>query len=92
MALVVVGLIGQGFEMKKIRASIKTDEQLNPKNVFLDKRNLKWYALIGAGLILSFMKFWFVPSSQKILDELYRSGLNIAIAYYNQRVFWVTPG
>lgn len=57
MGLVIVGLIGQGFEMKKIRASIKTDEQLNPKNVFLDKRNLKWYALIGAGLILSFMKF-----------------------------------
>ncbi|WP_148550709.1 hypothetical protein [Candidatus Nitrosotenuis cloacae] len=57
MALVVAGLIGQGFEMKKIRASIRTDEQLSPKNVFLDKRNLKWYALIGAGLILSFMKF-----------------------------------
>lgn len=57
MALVVAGLIGQGFEMKKIRASIRTDEQLSPKNVFLDRRNFKWYALIGAGLILSFMKF-----------------------------------
>lgn len=57
MALVVAGLIGQGFEMKKIRSSIKTDEQLNPKNVFLDKRNFKWYALIGAGLILSFARF-----------------------------------
>lgn len=57
MALVVAGLIGQGFEMKKIRSSIRTDEQLNPKNVFLDKRNFKWYVLIGAGLILSFVKF-----------------------------------
>lgn len=57
MALVVAGLIGQGFEMKKIRASIRTDEQLSPKNVFLDKRNFKWYALIGAGLILSFARF-----------------------------------
>ena len=57
MALVVAGLIGQGFEMKKIHSSIKTDEQLNPKNVFLDKRNFKWYALIGAGLILSFARF-----------------------------------
>ena len=57
MALVVAGLIGQGFEMKKIRASIRTDEQLSPKNVFLHKRNFKWYALIGAGLILSFAKF-----------------------------------
>lgn len=57
MALVVAGLIGQGFEMKKIRSSIRTDEQLSPKNVFLDKRNFKWYVLIGAGLILSFVKF-----------------------------------
>lgn len=57
MALVVAGLIGQGFEMKKIRSSIKKDEQLSPKNVFLDKRNFKWYALIGAGLILSFARF-----------------------------------
>ena len=57
MALVVAGLIGQGFEMKKIRSSIRTDEQLSPKNVFLDKRNFKWYAMIGAGLILSFVKF-----------------------------------
>ena len=57
MALVVAGLIGQGFEMKKIRTSIKTDEQLSPKNVFLDRRNFKWYALIGAGLILSFARF-----------------------------------
>ena len=57
MALVVAGLIGQGFEMKKIRSSVRTDEQLSPKNVFLDKRNFKWYALIGAGLILSFVKF-----------------------------------
>lgn len=57
MALVVARLIGQGFEMKKIRSSIRTDEQLNSKNVFLDKRNFKWYALIGAGLILSFARF-----------------------------------
>lgn len=57
MALVVVGLVGQGFEMKKIRASIRADEQLSSKNVFTDKRNFKWYALIAAGLILSFGRF-----------------------------------
>jgi len=57
MVLVASGLIGQGFEMKKIRASIRTDEQLNPKNVFTDRRNFKWYALIVAGLILSFVRF-----------------------------------
>ncbi len=57
MALVAAGLIGQGFEMKKIRASIRTDEQLSPKNIFTDRRNFKWYALIIAGLILSFARF-----------------------------------
>lgn len=57
MALVVAGLIGQGFEMKKIRASIRTDEQMSPKNIFTDRRNFKWYALIVAGLILSFARF-----------------------------------
>lgn len=57
MALLAVGLVGQAFEMKKIRASIMTDEQLSPKNIFADKRNFKWYALIGAGLIVSFAKF-----------------------------------
>lgn len=52
LALLVCGLIGQGFEMKKIRASIKVDEQLSSKNVFADKRNIKWYVLIAAGLVL----------------------------------------
>lgn len=57
MVLVAAGLIGQGFEMKKIRASIRTDEQMSPKNIFTDRRNFKWYALIVAGLILSFARF-----------------------------------
>jgi len=52
VALLVGGLIGQGFEMRKIRNSVKTDEELNPKNVFADKRNIKWYVMIGAGLVL----------------------------------------
>ena len=52
VALLVGGLVGQGFEMRKIRNSIKTDEELNPKNVFTDKRNIKWYIMIGAGLAL----------------------------------------
>lgn len=57
MALVAGGLIGQGFELKKIRASIRTDENLNPKNLFADKRNFKWYAIIIAGLLVSFARF-----------------------------------
>jgi hypothetical protein len=54
VALVVIGLVGQGFEMKKIRASAKTDEQLSSPNVFTDKRNFKWYAVIAAGLVLGY--------------------------------------
>ena len=55
VALVMVGLIGQGFEMRRMRKSIKTDEELNPKNVFFDKRNVKWYVIIGIGFVL-----WYV--------------------------------
>ncbi len=49
------GLIGQGFEMRNIRKSITRDEDLGSPKIFTDKRNYKWYALIGAGLIL-----WYV--------------------------------
>jgi len=51
IALFVIGLVGNGFEMRKIRLST-TEGQLAPKNVFLDKRNFKWYVLIGIALIL----------------------------------------
>ena len=57
MALIAGGLVGQAFELKKIRTGIMTDEQLNPKNIFADRRNFKWYALIAAGLIVSFIRF-----------------------------------
>jgi hypothetical protein len=52
--------VGQGFEMKRIRASIRVDEQLSSKNVFADKRNVKWYVIIAAGFVLWYaanMKF-----------------------------------
>ncbi len=52
VALLVLGLIGQGFEMRKIRFSITKDEDLSSKNIFLHKRNLKWYLLIAAGLVI----------------------------------------
>ena len=55
VALLVIGLIGQGFELRKIRVSTRQDEDLSSKNMFTNKRNLKWYAIIGAGLIL-----WYV--------------------------------
>ena len=55
VALLVGGLIGQGFELRKIRTSITKDEDLSSKNMFTNKRNLKWYAIIGAGMVL-----WYV--------------------------------
>ena len=55
IALVIIGLVGQGFEMKKIRNSIYRDEDYGSPKIFTDKRNFKWYALIGAGIII-----WYV--------------------------------
>ncbi len=50
VALFVIGIVGNGFEMRKIRMS--TEGNVESKNVFLDKRNYKWYALIGIALAL----------------------------------------
>ena len=50
--LLVIGLVGNGFEMRKIRLSVTKDEELTSKNVFLNKNNWKWYALIITALIL----------------------------------------
>jgi len=55
VALLVIGLVGQGFELRKIKASITKDEDLSSKNMFTNKRNLKWYVMIGAGLV-----FWYL--------------------------------
>ncbi len=50
VALFVIGLVGNGFEMRKIR--LATEGQPDTKNVFVDKRNFKWYTLIGIALVL----------------------------------------
>lgn len=52
VAILVLGLIGQGFEMRRIKLSVMKDENLSSKNIFLHKRNWKWYVLIVAGLII----------------------------------------
>ena len=52
VALLVIGLVGNGFEMRKICLSITRDEELASKNVFLNKRNIKWYMLIGISIVL----------------------------------------
>ena len=54
IALLVIGLIGQGFEIRKIRMTNK-DEDLDSANIFMNKKNFKWYAILGIGIAL-----WFV--------------------------------
>ena len=53
--LLVIGLVGQAFEMRKIRLSTYKDEDLGSVNVFMNKRNYKWYTLLGIGIVL-----WYV--------------------------------
>jgi hypothetical protein len=52
IVLLVVGLVGQAFEMRKIRLSTTSDGEMGSPSIFTDKRNFKWYAIIGAGIIL----------------------------------------
>jgi hypothetical protein len=51
-ALLVIGLAGNGFEMRKIRLSTVRDEELASKKIFMNKGNLKWYAIIGFSLLI----------------------------------------
>jgi hypothetical protein len=52
VTLLVIGLVGNGFEMRKIRLSTIRDEELTSKNIFLNKRNIKWYTLIAIAIAL----------------------------------------
>lgn len=51
IVLLIVGLIGQAFELRKIRVDANQD-QLGSANIFLNKKNFKWYAIIIAGMII----------------------------------------
>ena len=55
IALLISGLVGQAFEMRKIRMTTYRDEELASANIFLNKKNFKWYAIIGAGMILWYL-------------------------------------
>ncbi len=48
----ITGLVGQAFEMRKIRLTTYKDEDLGSVNIFMNKRNYKWYALLGVGIVL----------------------------------------
>lgn len=54
IVLLVVGLVGQAFEMRRIRITTSGDAMGSP-NIFTDRKNFKWYAIIGAGIVL-----WYV--------------------------------
>ena len=45
-----VGLIGQAFQMRKIRLANHPDGELASPNIFTNKSNFKWYAIIGIGI------------------------------------------
>ena len=53
--LLTAGLIGQAFEMRKIRQTDYGNENFGSTNIFMNKRNFKWYAIIGIGIVL-----WYV--------------------------------
>ena len=50
--LLVIGLVGQAFEMRKIRLTTSQDGDLGSVNIFMNKKNYKWYALLGIGIVL----------------------------------------
>ncbi len=54
IAFLVIGLVGQAFEMRRIRLSTYKDEELASANIFANKKNFKWYALLGIGIVLWF--------------------------------------
>jgi hypothetical protein len=48
--LLTIGLIGQAFQMRKIRLTNYSNSELASPNVFMNKSNFKWYAVIGIGI------------------------------------------
>jgi len=50
--LLVIGLVGQAIEMRKINLSTSNDGKLGSANIFMNKKNFKWYALLGIGIVL----------------------------------------
>ncbi len=52
ITFLVIGLVGQAFEMRKILLSTSKDGELGSANIFMNKKNFKWYALLGIGIVL----------------------------------------
>ena len=51
---ITIALIGQGIEMRKIRIRTYGEGAVGHPNIFLDKKNVKWYILIAIGFILAY--------------------------------------
>ena len=51
IACLAVGLVGQAIELRRLRRAEYGDDIGSP-NLFTDKKNIKWYAVIGAGIAL----------------------------------------
>ena len=45
LAVITIALIGQAIEMRKIRVRTYGDDSIGSPNIFLDKRNFKWYGI-----------------------------------------------
>ena len=44
--VITIALIGQAREMRKIRAGTYGEDSIGHPNIFLNKKNVKWYVLI----------------------------------------------
>ncbi len=55
IALLIMGLVGQAFEMRKIRVSTFRDEELASSKIFMNKKNFKWYVMIGGGIVIWYL-------------------------------------
>ena len=54
LAVITIALIGQAIEMRKIRMKPYGEDSIGSPNIFLDKRNFKWYGMIIVGFGLAY--------------------------------------
>ena len=55
LTVITIALIGQAIEMRKIRVRTHGEDSVGSPNIFLDKRNFKWYGMIAAGFGLAYV-------------------------------------
>jgi len=54
LAVITIALIGQAIVMRKIRTRTYCEDSIGSPNIFLDKRNFKWYGMIVVGFGLAY--------------------------------------